>query len=936
VRIVKWIIAALVGAAGLAGAAPPPRAPSDVPADPALRSGILPNGMRYEILRNATPPHNAALRLRIASGSLSEGDDERGIAHFVEHMALSGSRNVPEGEMVKRLERAGLRFGPDTNAFTDFRQTYYALNLPETDPATIGTALTLLRESVSEATFAPAAIDRQRGIVLSEERSCANANARSSEEELRFLLKGDLLPQRIPIGLPEVIRTVSRERLLHFYESHYRPDRATLIAVGDFDPATMEAEIRRVFGSWQARGRPAPPPPPPQVAARPMEAHVFVDPALPTQLALAWVGPPDLRPDSRRVRQDRLVTAIGLAILNRRIGRLSSAGPLIAASLARTTFSRRADAVLVSGIAKPGEWKAALRHLTADVRNATERGFGKNEVEAEVASLRTALSVAATGAATRETTTLAQQLLAAVADDRVFVTPAESLAEFEAALPELTPEHISAAVRALLSGAGPLVYLTSPTPVEGADAAVATAYLEAAKAPLPPVVSIIVPGTAEKPWPYTDFGAPGTVAERRPIDSIGAVAVRFANGVRLTVKKTAFSKDEILVAARVGDGRLGLTAEQAPAAFGLGAGAFIQGGLGKLNAEQLREQLAARHASAVFTLADDAIVLSGRTRGVDLELQLQLLAAYVSDPALRPGPWTPVRASAGTLHDQLASGPAGVLTRDGARLLHGGDSRWGIPGREQLAAVGPADARSIVSAMRLAPVELLVVGDVDIDAVVTMAARTFGALPPRTAPSPAAEKAAVRFPPPGLVTLTHKGRGDQALLYIAWPTLDFYADQRRARTLNLLGQVFRQRLIDEIREKLGVSYSPAAGHSASETLPGFGYFALSVEAPPETLDRIRAAAARIAADLRDKPVPQDELERARRPVIENFNRELSGNAFWLGRLAGVQTRPEAIGAIVDLLPQYRSITSAEVQAAARAYLLDSTAWTLKIVPEKAP
>jgi zinc protease len=933
VRFVKLLVAAAVGVASLAGAAAP-RTASDVPADPAVRSGVLPNGMHYEILRNATPPHNAALRLRIDAGSLSEREDERGIAHFVEHMAMSGTRNFPEGEMMKRLAAAGLRFGPDTNAFTDFRQTYYALNLPETDAATLDTGLTLLRDVAAEATFAPAAIERQRGIILAEERSRANPSARSREEELGFLLKGDLLPQRFPIGLPEIIRTVPRERLVRFYEGHYRPEHATLIAVGDFDPAAMEAKIQALFGTWRPHGRTGASPPPASATPTGGGSHVLVDPALPTQVTLAWLSPPDLRPDSRRVRQERLLGTLGVAILNRRVSRLNAASALVAASAGRASFYRRADAVVLTGIAKPGEWKAGLQRLATQQRAALAQGFGKNEIDGEVATLRTALSVAVSGETTRDSAGLAQLLLASAADERVFNTPEESLAELEAALPELTAERVTAATRALFAGREPLLYVTTPTPIQGGEAAVATAYQEASKAPLPQVISMVVPEQTAKPWPYTDFGAPGRITERRSIDSIGAVAVRFGNGVRLTIKKTPYSKDDILVAARIGRGKLGLTPDEVPAAFALSTGALIQGGVGKLTADEFRQQLAAHHASSSFAITDDTALLAGRTRGADLTLQLQLLAAYLIDPALRSGPWASMRAMAETLHRQLESSPGGVMTSEGIRLLHGGDPRWGFPTTQQLGALGPADGRGLVARMRLDPVELVIVGDVDVEAAIAAAAGTFGALPMRATQTAPQDGMGVRFPAPGLVRAVHKGRPDQALAFVAWPTADFYSDQKRARTLNLLSQIFRQRVLDEIREKMGVSYSPSATHFASEAIPGYGYLAVSLEAPPGKLDDLIASVLRIAADLREHAVAPAELERAKRPVIENYNRERSGNSFWLGRLAGVQTRPEAIAAITEMLPQYESVTPADIHAAARAYLADAKAWKMEIVPDR--
>ena len=155
-----------------------------------MRYGTLPNGMRYALRHNATPPHQTSLRLRIDAGSLEEQDDQRGLAHFIEHMAFNGSTHVPEGEFVHRLERLGLRFGADTNAGTEFTQTVYKLDLPESKPASIDEGLFLLREVAGEVSFAPAAIDRERGIVQSEERSRAGPQYRIFVDQMNYLLRG--------------------------------------------------------------------------------------------------------------------------------------------------------------------------------------------------------------------------------------------------------------------------------------------------------------------------------------------------------------------------------------------------------------------------------------------------------------------------------------------------------------------------------------------------------------------------------------------------------------------------------------------------------------------------------------------------------------------------------------------------------------------------
>src|SRR6201996_7377857 len=237
-----------------------PQAKSDVKADPDIRFGDLPNGMRYAIKRPATPAGQAALRLRFDAGSLMETDAQQGLAHFLEHMAFNGSKHVPEGEMVKTLERHGLAFGADTNASTNFDETVYKLDLPKTDDDTVDTSLNLLREAASNLTLAQDAVDRERGVVLSEERASDSPGYEVYKARLGFELPGQLMPTRLPIGKVDILRKAPAGLIADFYHHYYRPERATLVAVRDFEPAEMEAKMRARFGDWKAVGpvRPEP------------------------------------------------------------------------------------------------------------------------------------------------------------------------------------------------------------------------------------------------------------------------------------------------------------------------------------------------------------------------------------------------------------------------------------------------------------------------------------------------------------------------------------------------------------------------------------------------------------------------------------------------------------------------------------------------------
>lgn len=913
-----------------AGAAAWPQQGSDLPADPDVRFGVLPNGMRYALRRNATPPGQAALRLRIGAGSLEEEDDQRGLAHFMEHMVFNGSTHVPEGEFVRRLERHGMRFGPDTNASTEFGQTVYKLDLPQTDADTVDTALFLLREAADQATLAQDAIDRERGIVQSEERTRSNPQLRVLIDELGFTLRGLRLPTRMPIGVPEVIANAQRDRFAAFYNAYYRPERATLIAVGDFDLDEMEAKIRAQFASWQGEGPAGRDPDLGTVAAnRPTEARIFVEPGAPTRVSLSWVRAPDLSPDTQARRIGDLAEGLALQVLNRRLERIAasqSPSPFVVAMGVSTTLARSAELTQLNIVTQPDQWRTALGVVETEQRRLAEQGVGADELNREIERVRAALTAAAAGAATMQTPLLAEAMTGAVDRDKVITSAAEDLTLFNAAVAQLTPERVSAAARAVFAG-DPLLYMSSPTAVEGGEAALLAAYRESRAAPL-----AAAQVQQAQTWPYADFGTAGQVTARRELTALGATAVTFANGVRLTVKPTTFADDQILVAVRAGNGRLGFAADRPSPEWAMSL-AVTLGGLGRISAEDMQEALAGHTYSAGVAVMDDAFLLSGATRPQDFALQMQVLAAYVSDPGWRPSGWDRLKALSGTIQDQLASTPEGVFNRDSGQLLHGGDRRWATPTREEMAASSIADARAVLAPAFAGPIEVVVVGDVTVDEVIARTAATFGALPARAAAPTAAPEA--RFPAHVAepVHLTHRGRADQGLAYIGWPTTGFYGDTARSRTLNLLGDVMQLRLLQRIREEQGTTYSPKAAHDASEAMADYGLFSAQIEARPEALAGFLTDAAAIARDLRDRPIDDDELQRALRPRLEAVQRQRAGNPWWLVNLFRAAEEPAVAASVADMVEQYRAITPADLQRAARDYLRPDRAWSLIVTPE---
>jgi len=909
-----------------------PHEASDLAPDPIVRFGTLPNGMRYAIASNANPPGAASMRLRIDAGSLHEAEDQRGLAHFLEHMVLNGTRKLPGDEFMRRLERLGLAFGPDTNATTEFQSTTYMLELPRTDAETLGTALLALREVASEATLDPEAIEAERGVVLAEERTRATPAYRFTVDELEYLLKGQLLPRRMPIGSVDVIRSAPRERLLAFYQAYYRPERAVLIAIGDFDVDQMEAHIKASFGTWAGIGPAGVDPDLGQVAPRGIEARIFVDPGIPSRTSIGWLKPPDLRQENESVRLSRVVDQIVLQIFMRRMERLAAGAspPFIQSWAGSVTLSDSADLAQVAAIHAPGGWEAALAALERETRRIAEFGVTQAELDRVFAETDAALTKAAAGSGTRLSSEIANGIVASIATRKVFTSPATALDLFKRWTGEITVERVNAAARALFRGEGPLLYTSSATPIEGGEAALVAAYQRMRQTPVAAGAA-----AAAAVWPYTDFGPPGEVIERREIAEIGVTAVRFANGVRLTIKPTTFQAGEILISVRVGSGRLDLPSDRPSPEWGIAGGAILAAGLEALTLEDLNETLASKAFSATLSVDEDAFRFSGTTRKEDLTIAIQVLAAYVAKPGWRSTGWDRQRSASASIHSYIRSGPRTVWSFESESLVRSGDRRWAIPTEAEMAASTIADARAVLeSPFARGPLEVIIAGDVAVDQAIAEVGATFGALPERAAKR--AEDTTVRFPAgiPEPVRLTHQGRADQGLAFIAWPTVDLYSDLRTKRALYLLGEVFRLRLMAAVREKEGITYTPEAGQVGSGAVKGYGYFYGLVEVPPEKIDGVLAQAEEIAKDLGTTPIDDDELKRTRQPLVEQVRRGRATNAWWLSRLESLQDDPRVLENITSEIALYESLAADDLKAVAERFLKPETAWKMTVVPQE--
>ena len=774
---------------------------SDLAPDPAFRFGRLPNGMRYVIRQNASPKATAEVRLQIDTGSLDERDGERGFAHFVEHMAFNGSRQVPEGEMVKLLERAGLAFGADTNAQTSFEQTMYLLSLPRNDASLLDTALMLMRETASELTFDPAAVERERGVVLSELRDGQGYARDNSKDQMAFLYPRAHYPDRLPIGTVDSLRGATADALKAFWAREYVPAKTTLIVIGDFDADAVEAAIRTRFADWPAR---AP-------ARRPDQGRVLVDqqgatdihldPALSERVTVSRHGHWRRERDTEESRRVNLLRQLGYGVINRRLQRLSRIAepPFRGAGLGTSeVFHIGRTTNLVVDTADKG-WRAGLFAAAQVTREALAKGFTEAEVAEQIANTRAGIENAAASADTRSNDALVGAVLQLLRDDKVPTTPASVLERFNRHAASFTPAAVLAALRAdAIPLVNPLIRFQGRSAPEGGAKALRATWDEAMRAPLRLTAS-----APSGPFAYTDFGTPGTIASDETRADLVLRQIRFANGVRLNLKRTDLEKDRVLVRLFIDGGEL-LDTKANPTATEM-TSMLPTGGLGKHSLDDLQTLLAGRSVGTNIASSGDVFSLGAATTRRDLELQLQLLAAQITDPGWRPSADVIYHQTMTNFFARRDATPGSALTFVLPGVLSGGDPRFTVQPPEAYQALTMARLKAdIGDRLARGAIELTLVGDFDPDAAVAMAARTFGALPAR---EPAfrpyeAERQRSFTPTRGLTVIRHKGEANQAIVRYVWPTTDD-SDPVTAIGLELLQEVTGIEVLDTVREAIG-------------------------------------------------------------------------------------------------------------------------------------
>jgi len=898
---------------------------SDLAPDPRAIFGHLPNGFRYAVLPNAKPKERVSLHLVVLAGSIDEMENQRGIAHFLEHMLFNGSTHFPPGELVKYFQKIGMQFGPDANARTGFFETVYDINLPASDRQNLQEALLVMQDYAEGALLRQSEIDRERGVILAEKRMRDSAEYRSYVASLDFELEGTRFPARLPIGSAKIIEAADRPVFKTFYDTWYRPDNMVLVMVGDVDADLALELIEEQFADMAprapARARPATG----KVDHRGLEPFYHYEneigsTSVTVQVMDNTTPPVDNAANERRLIEEHLANQIIQNRLNRKINQARS--PVTDANVGSGIFLHQIRYGYISADCQPANWREALALVEQELRQVLEYGFTDEELARVKKDYRAALEQAAAQARTRESSALARELIYSVTHNDVFRSPEQEKAFADPIVAALSADDLLKRFRAvwdrnhrqvLVTGNAPIA-MHSGTPEE----AITAAYQRSQEiAVAPPVQG---PSVA---FPYlAPPSGKGRIADQQTFGDLGITMIRFANNIHFNFKPTDFTADEVQFALSFGQGRSGVPLDKAAMAA-LADEVVNESGLGRLDKEALMQALAGKKTSMQFGIKDDRFVIEGRSTPAEIELMFQLLYAAVKDPAFREEAWQLARERYQQTYQTMRQSVDGVLSLYGWRFLSGGDPRFGMPALADLKNLSVQDvAQWVGRALRSGAMELSVVGDIDPETIVPLAARYLGSLPMRENPDGATDglRSGPTFPQARKMEVSVKTQIDKALLAMALPTDDIW-NIGRTRRLNVLADIIADRLRQQVREKLGAAYSTGAFSLPSRAYKDYGLLVIYIPLAPETIDRVDAEVTAILEDIRAKGISADELQRAVEPTLKGIRDRFRENDYWLETvLAGASRHPVQLEWSRTIMADYAGIRTSDIEGVARRYL----------------
>jgi len=935
---------AVVTAAGFAGAqqaGAPASVPANVlaaklgdvvPVDPLITVGRLPNGLRYYIRENRLPQARAELRLVVNAGSVLEDDDQRGLAHLVEHMSFNGTLHFPGLDVGSFMQALGMRFGAHVNANTSFDETVYILQIPTNNPAVVDRSLLILEDFAQNVSFDPVEIDKERGVVLEEWRQGLGANQRIQNAQFPVLLKGSRYADRLPIGTPEIIQNASPARLRQFYKDWYRPDLMAVVAVGDFDKSAIEALIRAHFAPIPASAS-LKPRPVFTVPDRPGTTYSIVtDPeATNTRISVSTAMPARPQASIGAYRQN-MVERLFSAMLSERLDEIAQApnAPFLRAQSDRGLFVRTEELTSLDALVGAGGVERGLSALFEEVERVVRFGFTATELDRAKLNLQRGLQRSVVEKDKSPSGPLADEFVRNFIQAEPIPGVVYEYGLNQRFLPEITLAEVNSVAKTWMPNRNRVVAITAPEKDRASlpsERTLASAIVSAGGVPLRAYVD-----TASRQPLLARPPSPGTIVATTTNEALGLTEWRLSNGVRVALRPTTFKQDEIIFrAVSPGGTSLASDADFVPARTA--ATVIAQGGLGALNRIDLEKALAGTTAAVRADIRDAEEGLGGGAASNDLETMFQLV--YLTFTAPRADP-----VAFRVLNDQLKVALANQLA---------------MPETVFETAVAAAVSQNHLRTQPLTPASLaqmsldkslafykdrfadasdftfVFVGSFDLATMKPLVERYLASLP-ATGRKEAARDVGIH-PPPGVVrTQVTSGIAPRSQVSIVFSG-PFQNDELHRLVARTMGQTLAGNLQRTLREDLGGTYGVGVEATFAKYPTAEYQLTINFACDPARTESLIASAFRVIDEFKQTGPSDRQAADARVALLRDLETNSGRNEYLLNRIVFKYANGEDLNEAVNMRPFYDQLTAPLLRDAAREYLVTNRYVQVTLMPE---
>ncbi len=923
-----------------------------LPSDPSLVTGELENGLRYVIRKHAVPPGRAAMWIHIHSGALNETDRQRGLAHYLEHMAFNGSANFAPGTLVPFFQSLGMQFGRDQNAFTNSEQTTYQLSLPDTKDETLTKGFTFFADVVGRMSLLPNEIEEERGIIQEERRRGLSGRQRTGFYVRERISPGSLVGQRITIGTEETIGSVQEQDFRDYYDKWYGASNATLMVVADTDPANIVKVINATFADLPKKPKPVGQDPGVRAYDKSF-AIVAHDPEVRSEdIRITKLGPARTAVTTLPLMREELVATLASRAMNRRLSDKNAKGGTsylnARVSLGGDTLTYDAT---ISGSAKPGQWKATLNELALELQRARAFGFTTREIE----DAKKELISGAERAVETEATTPAQGIISgmngAVTASEPIMSPAQRLQLYRDLVPSITTDEASkrfaaefdpkavAFVAVLPSGDG------VPTESELLDLGLKALSVQPTKE--------VESTHATQLMASTPSG--GKFAEFTEHAASKVWSGSLSNNVRVHYRFMDQRKNQVNVQISLYGGELLETAENR----GLTSAAQLawsRAATKQLASTDIRELMTGkkvnvrggggfgggggrggRGGGGMAMGGSDSMNLTISGSPEEIETGFQLAYLLLTEPKVEAAALDQMKISAKEMLAESTKNPMMFGMRSAAAAPYpDDDARFHPPTPEQIDAVTLEKAQAWLEKMiATSPIEVAIVGDLPKERAVELVEKYLGSLATRDGVTPelfGAQRQVKRPAGPRVIEKKIETPTPQAFVLSGFYGPD-QKNLREAYAMSIAARVLSTRMVKEVREEAQLVYSIGASSRSGTTYPGFGVFSAGAPTEPAKVKPlVEKLASMYAAFAKDGPT-EGELEVARKQFAKNFEEQLIEPAFWQTRLESLAFRGVSLDDMLKQPEVYAAMSAEEIKATFARYATPENAIVVTVAPE---